>query len=131
MASEQNGGKGSKRGRRLLLLGCGLAALASFLVWRQQSPGETRPGDNASVAETSDQVAPSAASPPNEGGSKASFVADARFDPETARLVKELLDSTQPLKARRERARNLARLGTDSAIGALRAVLQNGDAPPY
>jgi HEAT repeat protein len=50
-------------------------------------------------------------------------------DPDTAKLVVELLDPSVPLKQRRERARALARLGTDQAMAALRAALQDG--PPY
>ena len=50
-------------------------------------------------------------------------------DPATAKLIVELLDSAQPLKERRQRARALTKLGSGQAMSALRAALQDG--PPY
>jgi len=45
------------------------------------------------------------------------------------KFLAELLDSSTPLKARREKARAVARLGTDEAMATLRGALEQG--PSY
>jgi len=50
-------------------------------------------------------------------------------DPTTTRLIAELFDPARPLRVRRQRAKDLARLGTEQAIVALQEALQDNPSP--
>ena len=119
-------------GREWRALVLGFAVMGCLLVlWQSlrarhfvETPAESRQPESHSqsfIASPQDQE------PPNAPSVLAST--SAPYDAATAKLIVELLDATRPLKARREQARALARLGTGQAMTALRAALQDGE--PY
>jgi HEAT repeat protein len=118
--------------REWLVLGLGFAVLGCLMVLWQifcaRHPGKTAAeSQQVQIRSQELSVAPEAEERPTAPAASAS--PSVPVDPATAKLIAELLDATRPLKARREQARALARLGTAQAMTALRAALQDG--PPY
>jgi HEAT repeat protein len=137
VAPEQSGFK--SRASSFCLLALGLCTIAGLVVWGRQSSSLATPKllseDGSSPPNSSSDARPLLSSS-FSFSSSSSIRTPARpkeskalLDPATSALLHDLLDPNQPLSERREKARALAKLGSEQAMAALRAALQDG--PPY
>jgi len=126
MATGQHSPKWMVPTRWWLFLGLGCITVVSFLLWLPSS-------NRNQIAQATPVEMPETASPQPAAFTRIEASPkppSLNLDPATARLIKELSDPTRPLKARRQQAREWARLGTEHAIPSLQATLQ-ADLPPY
>ena len=124
MAPGQQNRKWRIPARGWVLPGVGLAAVSILFLWRQPSSTESQLADSIPSANKPENEISQPSSPPEREAPKPASRINS--DPVTAKLIAGLLDPALSLKERRQRARDLARLGSEQAIGALRAVLQDG-----
>src|SRR5262249_10290684 len=107
----------------------GFCTIACFICWRLSSSSPS----SASLAapDVPSDGASSSSSPIGSTGAagQGTRPTGSALDPAASALLHELLDSSQPVKSRREKARALAKLGSEQSIAALRAALQDGE--PY
>ena len=115
------------KGPRAWLLVIGIPLIiGAFLLWQPRKTSE--PADNSELATIEDpSSAPTESAQPNVD-STTTAPGSLSTVTQSAQLIAQLLDPTQPLKVRRQVARTLARGGTDEGMTALKLALEKGPA---